>query len=242
MSLARLAGRARDSWLECLGAPLWLISTQQGAVCPSAYGEDPTGDSWPEKLSRYADTVPRPAPLCALLTNSGAALAGGNSAPSWPRPCPVKGEPLAASSWPPGSTTKLSICEVPVRADEVVAGGVEEHVAQAGVIWHGDRRAGDRGQAAIEMQAEAGVAAAVGAGVRFASPIRKIWGHGDFATCSRASRLTRSPGVRVMPGSASRRARLSMTVTGIHSCGQVTSPSVRPAAGEPAGMVISRIW
>ena len=115
MSLARLAGRARDSWLECLGAPLWLISTQQGAVCPSAYGEDPTGDSWPEKLSRYADTVPRPAPLCALLTNSGAALAGGNSAPSWPRPCPVKGEPLAASSWPPGSTTKLSIWEVPVR-------------------------------------------------------------------------------------------------------------------------------
>jgi hypothetical protein len=87
-------------------------------------------------------------------------LAGGNSAPSWPRPCPVKGEPLAASSWPPGSTTKLSICEVPVRADEVVAGGVEEHVAQAGVIWHGDRRAGDGGQAAIEMQAEAGVAAA----------------------------------------------------------------------------------
>jgi len=37
MSLARLAGRARDSWLECLGAPLWLISTQQGAVCPPAY-------------------------------------------------------------------------------------------------------------------------------------------------------------------------------------------------------------
>src|SRR6266851_438181 len=59
---------------------------------------------------------------------------------------------------------------------------------------------------------------------------------------SRASRLTRSPGVRVMPGSGSRRARLSMTLTGIHSCGQVRSPSALPTAGEPAGMVISRIW
>src|SRR5450631_290045 len=89
--------------------PLWLITTQHGAVCPSAYGEDPIGESWPDKLSRYADTVPRPAPLCALLTNSCEGLAGENAAPSWPRPCPVKGEPLAASRWPPGSTSKLSI-------------------------------------------------------------------------------------------------------------------------------------
>src|SRR5882757_1022406 len=95
--------------------PSWLISTQHGAVCPSAYGEDPMGDRWPKKLSRYAETVPRPAPLCALLTNSCEGRAGENSAPSGPRPCPVNGDPFAASRRPPGSTTKLSICEVPVR-------------------------------------------------------------------------------------------------------------------------------
>jgi hypothetical protein len=32
--------------------PSWLISTQHGAVCPSAYGEDPIGTRWPEKPSR----------------------------------------------------------------------------------------------------------------------------------------------------------------------------------------------
>ena len=73
------------------------------------------GVSWPNRLSRYADTVPRPAPLCALLTNSSAGRAGENSAPSWPRPCPVNGEPWAGSRRPSGATTKLSISEVPVR-------------------------------------------------------------------------------------------------------------------------------
>ena len=59
---------------------------------------------------------------------------------------------------------------------------------------------------------------------------------------SRASRLTRSPGARVMPGSGSRRVWLSRTVTGIQPGGQVVSPSALPAAGKPAEMVISRIW
>ena len=51
-------------------------------------------------------------------------------------------------------------------ADEVVAGGVEEHVAQAGAIGDGDRRVRDRDQLADGIQPEAGVAAAASAGVR----------------------------------------------------------------------------
>ena len=32
--------------------PSWLISTQHGAVCPSAYGEAPIGDRPPRRPSR----------------------------------------------------------------------------------------------------------------------------------------------------------------------------------------------
>ena len=46
--------------------PQWLISTQYSAVCPSGNGEDPTELSLLKKLSRAAEIVPRPAPLCAL--------------------------------------------------------------------------------------------------------------------------------------------------------------------------------
>ena len=49
----------------------------------------------------------------------------------------------------------------------------------------------------------------------------------------RASRLTRLPGARVMPGSGSRRVRASCTETGTQPGGQVMPPSLRPAAGEP---------
>ena len=69
----------------------------------------------------------------------------------------MKGEPGAANRRPLGSTTKLSICEVPATgADEAVTGGVEEHVAQAGAIRDGDRRVRDRRQLAAEFEAEAG--------------------------------------------------------------------------------------
>ena len=51
--------------------PSWLISTQHGAVCRSANGEDPIGDSVPSAESLNAETVPLPAPaLWALDTNS----------------------------------------------------------------------------------------------------------------------------------------------------------------------------
>ena len=99
--------------------------------------------------------------MWALLTNSCQGRVGENSAPSWPRPCPVNGEPGALSRRPPGSTTKLSISEVPVRVPtRKFPEAVEEHVPYAGAIRDRDRRAWDRGQAAIKMQAEAGIAAA----------------------------------------------------------------------------------
>jgi hypothetical protein len=56
-----------------------------------------------------------------------------------------------------------------------------------------------------------------------------------------ASRLIRSPALRVMPGSGSRSCRLRSTETGVQPGGQVMVPSVWPTAGEPLLMVISRI-
>src|SRR6201997_599608 len=56
--------------------PLGLIISQQGAVCWSAYGESPIGVSAPAGESENADTVPSPAPLCALDTNSWSGLVG----------------------------------------------------------------------------------------------------------------------------------------------------------------------
>src|SRR5271170_6055195 len=43
--------------------PSWLISTQHGAVCPSANGTAVIGDSAPFQPTLKAETVPRPAPL-----------------------------------------------------------------------------------------------------------------------------------------------------------------------------------
>src|SRR6266550_7767710 len=96
--------------------PSWLISTQHGAVCRSANGEDPIGVSVPSAESANADTVPEPAPvLCALDTNSWPALVGRNSLPNGPKPWAGKGDPGAAVGSPPEPTVKLSICEVPTR-------------------------------------------------------------------------------------------------------------------------------
>src|SRR5215469_136205 len=95
--------------------PSWLMISQQGAVCWSAYGEAPIGVSAPAGESANADTVPRPAPLCALDTNSWSGLVGRNWLPNGPSPCAVNGEPGAAVSRPSCPTVKLSIWEVPTR-------------------------------------------------------------------------------------------------------------------------------
>src|SRR5664279_4216494 len=91
--------------------PSWLISTQHGAVCPSGTGESPIERRTPRWLTWKADTVPRPAPLCALLTYSSDGLVGRNSAPIWPSPWPANGEPGAGTSRPFGRTVKLSMRE-----------------------------------------------------------------------------------------------------------------------------------
>ena len=105
--------------------------------------------------------------MCALLTNSSEGLAGENSAPSWPRPCPVKGEPLRGEQPAAGQHHEaVDQRGAGAGADEVVAEGVEKHVAEAGVIRDGVRRARDRRQRPVEAQPEAGVVTAAGAGVR----------------------------------------------------------------------------
>ena len=65
--------------------PLWVISTQHGAVCRSANGEAPIGDRLPSARSRKAEMVPVPV-LCALDTNSWRGLVGRNSLPNGPSP------------------------------------------------------------------------------------------------------------------------------------------------------------
>src|SRR5215472_4129551 len=95
--------------------PSWVISIQHGAVCRSANGEDPIADSVPSAGSLNAETVPLPAPLWALDTNSCSGSVGRNSLPNGPRPWAAKGDPGAAVSSPPEPTVKLSIWDVPMR-------------------------------------------------------------------------------------------------------------------------------
>jgi len=54
--------------------PFALIVTQHGAVCRLATGGPVIEVSSPMLLSSNAETVPRPAPLWALVTNSCSAL------------------------------------------------------------------------------------------------------------------------------------------------------------------------
>src|SRR5438034_3194374 len=94
--------------------PSWVISTQHGAIWPSANGEPATGDSVPSAESVNAETVPLSvAVLWALETNSWPGSAGRNSLPNGPRPWAGNGDPGAAVSRPPEPTVKLSIREVP---------------------------------------------------------------------------------------------------------------------------------
>src|SRR5712664_662466 len=94
--------------------PSWVISTQHGAIWPSANGEPATGDSAPPAESVNAETVPLSvAVLCALETNSWSGSVGRNSLPNGPRPWAGNGDPGAAVSRPPAPTVKLSITEVP---------------------------------------------------------------------------------------------------------------------------------
>src|SRR5450755_1502326 len=89
--------------------PSWLISTQHGAVCRSANGDDPIDVRVPFRDTRNADTVPLLAPPWALETNSCSGLVGRNSLPNGPGPCAANGEPGAAVRRPSEPTLKLSI-------------------------------------------------------------------------------------------------------------------------------------
>src|SRR6266566_850847 len=67
--------------------PSWVISTQHGAIWPSANGEPATGDSVPSAESVNAETVSLSvAVLWALETNSWPGSADRNSLPNGPRP------------------------------------------------------------------------------------------------------------------------------------------------------------
>src|SRR5580765_4420465 len=94
--------------------PLWLISTQHGAVCESGKGDEPIEVNVPSAASLKAEIVPVPAPtLWALETKSCVGSVGRNSLPNGPRPCAGNGDAAAAVSSPSAPTVKLSISEVP---------------------------------------------------------------------------------------------------------------------------------
>src|SRR6266568_3184265 len=93
--------------------PSWLISTQQGAVWKSGKGDEPIDVCVPSLPSLKAETVPLPAPPCALEPNNCVPSVGRNSLPNGPGPWAANGEAGAAVSRPSGPTVKLSISEVP---------------------------------------------------------------------------------------------------------------------------------
>ncbi len=64
--------------------PSGEISTQHGAVWPSAYGEAPIELSAPAVETLNADTDPFPAPPCALETYRWPGFVGENSLPNGP--------------------------------------------------------------------------------------------------------------------------------------------------------------
>src|SRR6266487_2530735 len=93
--------------------PSWLISTQQGAVWKSGKGDEPIDVSVPSPPSLKAETVPLPAPPCALETNNCVPSVGRNSLPNGPGPWAANGDAGAAVNRPSPPTVKLSISEVP---------------------------------------------------------------------------------------------------------------------------------
>src|ERR1700736_3066822 len=88
--------------------PSCEISTQQGAVWPSAYGEPPIELSVPPEVTLNADTEPFPAPPCAFDTYRCRGFTGENSLPNGPAAWAGNGDPSAGVSRPSSSTTKLS--------------------------------------------------------------------------------------------------------------------------------------
>ena len=92
---------------RCL--PSWEISTQHGAVWPSANGESPIGVRVASLETRKAETLPASAPSCALETKSCRGFVGRNALPNGPTRWAAKGEPGAAMSRPKGPTRKLSM-------------------------------------------------------------------------------------------------------------------------------------
>src|SRR6266702_6510874 len=94
--------------------PSGVISTQHGAIWPSANGEPVTEDSVPFGESVNAETVPLSGfGSWALETNSWSGSVGRNSLPNGPRSWALNGELGAAVSRPSKPTVKLSIREVP---------------------------------------------------------------------------------------------------------------------------------
>src|SRR5207237_10352436 len=93
--------------------PSWLISTQHGAVWKSGKGDEPIDVSVPSLPSLKAETVPLPAPPCALETNSCVAFVERNSLPNGPGPWAGNGELGAAVSRPSATRVRMSISEVP---------------------------------------------------------------------------------------------------------------------------------
>jgi len=92
--------------------PSCEISTQHGAVRPSAKGEVPIGLKTPLCATWNAEIDPFPAPPCALETYSRDGFVGENSLPNGPAACAEKGEPGAGVSRPSSSTRKLSMRKV----------------------------------------------------------------------------------------------------------------------------------
>src|SRR6185503_18693636 len=71
------------------------------------------GLSTPLLVTKYAETVPAPAPAWALETYSSDGSVGRNSLPNGPTACAGKGEPGAAVSRPSAPTVKLSMKDGP---------------------------------------------------------------------------------------------------------------------------------
>ena len=126
--------------------PLWLISTQHGAVWSSAKGLAPIDVSAPLNPTLKAEMVPVPAPtLWALETNSCWGSVGRNSLPKRPEPL-GGGRGPGSGGQEPASPHDEAVDQR--RADpgayQVVTGRVEEHIAGLGTVGKGNRRVGQR--------------------------------------------------------------------------------------------------
>ena len=92
--------------------PSWEISTQQGAVSPSAKGEPVIDFTFAFGFTENADTDPLSVPPCAFDTYRWCGSAGENALPNGPAASAGNGEPAAGVSRPSAPTMKLSIRNV----------------------------------------------------------------------------------------------------------------------------------